>query len=209
MARRTLPNPCARLDDAVQRRVLWIALVVLAAAVVGLALSSPALFSTAAPFGIVSWQLATDASSVSAILAEWGEAGQRAARTNLLVDLAFAPAYGITLALLAMRLAGRLGAGTDVRQGPGPRTTAPDDAGPWRFDPCNAGAVAVWAALLAAGADTLENLLMLRVLSVGPSDLLAMLTVGAAVVKFVALAVAIGLVIGLGVAVRRARLDPR
>lgn len=152
------------------------ALVVLGAALVGLAVTTPALMTPLAPWGIVSWQLAGSGEQVAAILAEWGAEGRAAARTNLRVDLAFAPAYGLVIGLIAVRLAARLS---------------------WRRPAAGMASVAAWAALLAALSDLAENALMLWVLSAGPSDELAVATRALALVKFGSLGVALVLVLTL------------
>ena len=169
-------HPYARLTVRGRRRTLVGALVVLAVTLVGLAVTAPALMTAAAPGGIVSWQLATSGEQVAAILADWGAEGRAAARANLLVDLAFAPAYALVIGLVAVRLGVVLG-----RRRP-------------------AGGMAdttAWAALLAAVADLAENALMLSVLAVGPSDGLASATRTLALTKFALLGLALVLLLGL------------
>lgn len=177
-------HPYARLTVQGRRRTLVVALLVLAVAVVGLAVTAPALMTPLTPVGIVSWQLAGSGAEVAAILAEWGAEGRAAARVNLLVDLAFAPAYGLVIGLVAVRL----GVGLGRRR---PAAAMAD--------------LAAWAALLAAVADLAENTLMLWVLGAGASDVLAVATRTLALVKFALLGVALVLVVGLLVLRWRAR----
>lgn len=177
-------HPYARLTVGGRRRALLGSLVVLAVAVVGLAVTAPALMTPLAPLGIVSWQLAASGAEVAAILAEWGAEGRAAARANLLVDLAFAPAYGLVIGLVAVRL----GVGLRRRR---PAAAMAD--------------LAAWSALLAAVADLAENALMLWVLGEGPSDTLAIATRTLALVKFALLGVSLVLVLGLVVLRRHAR----
>jgi len=172
----TVRHPYVRLSVRGQFRLLFGGLVVLGAALVGVAVTTPALITPLAPWGIVSWQLAGSSDQVAAILAGWGPEGRAVARSNLLVDLAFAPAYGLVIGLVAVRLAARRG-----RR----RATA------------GMSDLVAWAALLAALADLAENALMLTVLAGGPTDVLAVATRALALTKFGLLAVALVLLFGL------------
>lgn len=169
-------HPYVRLTTRTRRGILIGAVVVFAASVVGLAVTAPALMTPLAPGGIVSWQLAGSGAEVAAILADWGPEGRAAARANLLVDLAFAPAYGLVIGLVAVRLGVVLGR---------------------RRPAAGMADATAWAALLAAVADLLENALMLAVLGAGPSDTLALATRTLALVKFALLGVALVLLVGL------------
>lgn len=177
-------HPYVRLTARARQGVLIGAVVVLVGALVGLAVTAPALMTPLAPGGIVSWQLAGSGAEVAAILAEWGPEGRAAARANLLVDLAFAPAYGLVIGLVAVRLGVSLGR---------------------RRPAAGMADTTAWAALLAALADLAENALMLSVLAVGPSDGLATATRTLALLKFALLGLALVLLLGLAVLRWRAR----
>jgi hypothetical protein len=139
---------------------------------------TPALMTDAAPFGIVSLQLATSQAAAARIVASW-EGGALAVATfshGLDTVLPFAYALGI-------------GAAARVR---GLRSPAAVPA----------ARLAAWSVLVAAATDLVENVAMAVTLLVGASWASVIVTLAAAVPKWTSLALAVG---ALAVASLRAR----
>lgn len=101
--------PFAFLPSAFARRLQsTLGLIVLG--LLTLALSDPmrahsdALINPTAPLGILSLQFTFSLEAAQTMLRTWDSAALRHARLSLYWDMAFAPAYGITLAALTERL---------------------------------------------------------------------------------------------------------
>lgn len=131
--------------------------------------------------GIVPFELTGGRHRADEIMAEWGEAGQDAARESLWIDFGFLLAYGafLTLALRAVR-------DMAVRRG-------------WRRLQA-IGFVAVWFGAVAAGFDALENACLLLTLDGAGSAFPLPATIFASC-KFAFLAMAIAYLLA-GLAVR-------
>ncbi|HEX6154136.1 MAG TPA: hypothetical protein VFZ19_11500 [Solirubrobacterales bacterium] len=134
--------------------------------------------------GIVAFELAGSQERADEILDEWGDAGQDAAREQLLIDFAFLIAYGtfLVLAVAAVRdLLGRRG----------------------RTRLAAIGAVVVPFGALAAACDAVENACLLAVLD-GAGSAFPTLAFIFAATKFALLAAAIAyLVVGGALSLRR------
>lgn len=126
--------------------------------------------------GIVPFELAGSQERADEILAEWGDAGQDAAREQLLIDFAFLIAYGTFLTLAVAAVRDRLG-----RRG-WPRLTA-------------VGAVVVPFGAVAAAFDAVENACLLAVLGESGSAFPTLAAIFAAI-KFAFLAAAIVYLLG-------------
>jgi hypothetical protein len=143
------------------------------AAVIFLAAMSPAdnrMQDTGGP-GIVPFEVTGGSDRADEILAEWGDAGQDAARESLWIDFGFLLAYGafLTLALAAVR---------DLARERGWRRLAA------------IGTVVVYFGALSAGFDALENICLLLTIDGAGSAFPVLATVFASC-KFILLAVAI------------------
>lgn len=165
--------PSAFLPSAFARRLLsTLSLIILG--VITLALGDPmrahsdTLINPTAPLGILSLQFTFSLDAAQTMLRTWDSAALQHARLSLYWDMAFAPAYGITLAALTERLSAYR-----ARRG---FQTAPAIA--W---------LPIWAAL----ADWLENLFHLCLVSADSctaTALLPALAGTAAVLKWCLLA---------------------
>lgn len=129
--------------------------------------------------GIVGFELAGSEARAQDILAEWGAAGQDAARLSLWLDYGYLLAYGAFLALCSASLRA-----TAQRRG-------------WRRS-ASAGSVAIVLAIAGAVCDAVENVFLLLVLDRHGREAAPVLAKVFAVAKFVALAAAIAyLLVGL------------
>jgi hypothetical protein len=146
-----------------------------------------------APYNILDYEFAWTPERAAEMFAAWGEAGQRAARTSLVVDFGFMPAYALLLACLALneaRLARRLSTPLRVQA---------------------AGRLGWWPAALPFGAwvlDAIENLALMRALAQAAQPPAAPLAVAgtAATVKFALLAVCTVYIVGAWAARRWQRI---
>jgi hypothetical protein len=139
------------------------------------------LQTSAAPKGIVSFQMAGTLDQASDILASWDSDAMSSARASLWLDFAFAAAYVVSLLLLTRHLS---------RDRPGVRERTVSRL--------------VRGLFIAAGAsDVVENILLLNNLD-SPSDSLSMAATLFALAKFT------GLILGLAglVILRAARRHP-
>ncbi|MDQ2630754.1 MAG: hypothetical protein M3Y75_07240 [Actinomycetota bacterium] len=133
--------------------------------------------------GMVTFELAGDQERADEILAEWGEAGQDAAREQLLIDFAFLIAYGTFLVLAVAAARDRL------RHRGWTRLAA-------------IGAVVVPFGAAAAAFDAMENTCLLAVLD-GARAAFPILAAIFAAIKFALLAAAIAyLVVGIAPSLR-------
>jgi hypothetical protein len=136
--------------------------------------------------GIVPFELTGGQDQADAILAEWGEKGQDAARESLWIDFAFLVAYGafLTIALAATRdLAWQRG---------------------WQRLAAIGGRVASFGAI-GAGFDALENICLLLTLD-GAGAAFPVLATVFAICKFILLAIAIAYILaGLAMRVAQSR----
>lgn len=124
------------------------------------ALGAP-LSTDAAPDGIVSFELARNATASGLILDSWNGAAREAAMLVQGVDFLFLLAYPAFFSLAAVQLAARLG-------------------GRWR----SIGVPLAWAVWLATPLDVVENLALIRQIEHGPSDGAAFVAWACALPKF-------------------------
>ena len=96
------------LPGMTRRRWLWVLGFASAALLLVLALLDLRMQDTGGP-GIIAFELAGSNAQATEIMAEWGAAGQDAARLSLWLDFPYLVLYGafLTLAVLALRDAGR------------------------------------------------------------------------------------------------------
>ncbi len=149
------------------RRWLWIAVAGTLVLEVTLGRLNRPLVTTAAPLGIVSYELAHSVERSAAMLASWDQAARASARTSLIVDYLFMIAYPAALALGCLTTAARW-----PRWGRAARALA-------------AGA------LVAGACDAVENAALLIQLADGASATPAMVAWGCATVKFALVLLAI------------------
>jgi len=149
------------------RTLVWLGLLLIALTVWLAAIGRP-LVTSAAPYGIVSFELAADSARARQIMASWTPAGREAAMLSLGVDFLYLVVYPLWLTF-ALWLAGDVAGGAWRR---GSRVLA-------RIVP------------LAAPLDAIENLALIRQLVEGAAELPACIALLAAVPKFLLVAVAV------------------
>jgi hypothetical protein len=172
------PDPFAWIAADAARtvsRVAGVAALLLIATIQAL---TPALVTEAAPLGIVSLQLATSEASAARIVASWEGLPLALAAFGHGLDLVLPVAYAIGI-----------GAAARVRALRSPAALP-------------AARLAAWAAIVAASLDLVENVAMAVTLLVGASWASVIVTLAAAVPKWVSLTLA---VLALAVAALRAR----
>ena len=161
-----------------RRRALWI-LGIVWLALGAYLLSLESTMQDAGGYGIVEYELAFTADEANEILTAWGDEGRDAARLQLWLDYVYLVVYGLFfwLAIKAVRDAA-------LRRG-------------WTRYARPGAAIAILP-LVAAGADAIEDVFLLLVLGGRGGDAAPLLGGAFAVVKFVALTVAmVYLLVGL------------
>ena len=136
--------PFARWPEALRRRLLWISAGLSFVLMGVLTRIGVPLESEAAPRGIVSFELAGDASTAQAILDSWSDAARLHAALSLGLDYLFLVAYAVALSLACVEVAKRI---------------APTGLGLARV-----GVLLAWGQLLAAGLDAIENFALIQLL---------------------------------------------
>jgi hypothetical protein len=134
--------------------------------------------------GIVAFELAGSQERADEILDEWGDAGQDAAREQLLIDFAFLIAYGTFLVLAVAAVRDRVG-----------------DRGRPRL--AAIAAVVVPFGAIAAACDAVENACLLAVLDGAGSAFPTLATIFAAAKFALLIAALVYLVVGLALSLRR------
>lgn len=169
-----------------RRRGLWISGIAAAALLLALALLDLRIQDSGGP-GIVGFELAGSTERATQILAEWGQAGQDAARLSLWLDFAYLIAYAVflCLAVLAIRDAAR-------------------SRGWERY--ARPGTAIALLPIVAAACDAIEDVGLLLVLDGHGASRAPQLATAFAIVKFVALAGALLYLLAGLAAVARARL---
>ena len=145
-----MKSPYGNLSN--QRRKLYfrISLVFTLFLMAALNIAGAPMTTDAAPYGIVSYELAGNVAGAQAILDSWDQDARLAAAFNLGLDYLFMPAYAFTISLAC------LWAGEVLKQ---------------RNWPLAFAAIALaWGQWLAAGLDALENLALTRVLLTGATS---------------------------------------
>ncbi|WIM86334.1 hypothetical protein PT015_15630 [Candidatus Mycobacterium wuenschmannii] len=122
--------------------------------------------------GIIAFELAGSGFRAEQIMAQWGPDGERAARASIWLDFGYMTTYGVLTALLVERARSRRGH---------PRALTS-------------------AAAIAVAGDAVEGVSLIRVLNRDRVDTHARRARGAALIKFAALAGAIGYVLAEAVA---------
>jgi hypothetical protein len=174
----------------VLRRVSWLSLF----GTMGFMVAFNVIHRPMAPYNILDYEFAWTPERAAEMFAAWGEAGQQAARTSLVIDFGFMPAYALLLASLALNEA-RLARAAWARRLSTPlRVQA-------------AGRLGWWPVALPFGAwllDAIENLALMRALAQAAQPPAAPLAVAgtAATVKFALLAACALYIVGAW-AVRR------
>ncbi len=168
-------------DGWQKRQVFWVLLGLTLLVFAAISVLDQPLHTTAAPAGIVSFELAGTPARAQAILASWGPRQRVAAALSLGLDYLFLSLYGLTLAWGCWWMAAR-------RRGRVAR---------W-------GRRLGWGALAAAGVDAVENFALIRLLWGAQDPLWPRLAWGCATVKFTLVVVAVLYLIVALVAARRA-----
>ncbi len=156
-----MSHPFLNLTPPQRKRLFWLFLALTLLTTAVLQIIDGALQTTAAPQGIVSYELAGNAATAGNILASWDAAARLHAAFSLGFDFLYMLAYTVTLALAALWL-------------------ADDFSGLSR----HIGILLAWGAGIAGVADAMENYFLWRMLINGPSDAAAMIAHGAALIKF-------------------------
>jgi NTE family protein len=156
------------------RPALIVAILIVAASVVlgaiGIARHGPSeppgLFTTAAPHGIVSLELAGTKEKADGIVDSWGAPAQRSARHGVVLDYAFIVIYSTALAFAMIVAAeARRRRGLLARTDPAYRAMHPGNA--LRIEKAVVLGIALSWAMWGAGLfDALENVFLLRILGI-------------------------------------------
>lgn len=157
-------HPFDALPERIQSRALLPLGVLLVVLSVALLRVGAALFSDAAPQGILSYEFAGDAATAARILASWSSEAREQAMLSLGLDYLYLIVYPAFLSLACARIAVRLG-------GRLPRAA-------------RLGAALSWAVLAAGALDAVENYALIRLLTDGASDTWAGLAWWCAAPKF-------------------------
>lgn len=157
-------HPFDALPERIQSRALLPLGVLLVVLSVALLRVGAALFSDAAPQGILSYEFAGDAATAARILASWSSEAREQAMLSLGLDYLYLTVYPAFLSLACVRIAVRLG-------GRLPRAA-------------RLGAALSWAVLAAGALDAVENYALIRLLTDGASESWAGLAWWCAAPKF-------------------------
>lgn len=101
----SLTHPFQRLSHAAQKRALPPLIVATLALTAALQLIGRPLQTTAAPLGIVSFELAGTLAAAQAMIASWDSSAQQHAAFSLGLDYLYMPLYAVTIALACVRTA--------------------------------------------------------------------------------------------------------
>jgi len=91
--------PFASLSPARRRNYFWLFLVLTVIVMFGLNLTGAPMTTDAAPYGIVSYELAGGVSAAEKILASWDRIARERCAFSLGLDYLFMPVYAITISL--------------------------------------------------------------------------------------------------------------
>ncbi len=178
-------SPFTNLPVPSQKRLLIGMLGLTLLVMVGLRSLDRPLQTATAPFGIVSFEFASDVPTATRMIAEWGAEGKVYAGLSLGFDYLFMVAYSSALALACALIAGRFAFG------PLHRT----------------GMALAWLQFVAAGLDAIENVALIQLLLGSQASIWPPLALWSATIKFILLAAGIGyiLVAGLRLVLQRRR----
>jgi hypothetical protein len=171
-------DPFAWIAADSARAVSRIAGLVAVTLIILIQVLAPTLATDAAPYGIVSLQLATSQEAAARIVASWEGTALAVAAFSHGLDLVLPLAYALGI-----------GAAARVRALRAPAAVP-------------AARLAAWSVLVAAATDLVENIAMAATILVGASWASVIVTLVAAVAKWASLTLAVG---ALGVATLRAR----
>ncbi len=169
------PDPFARLSLATHRRAFVMALLATALVLAGMSAVNAPLKTSAAPNGVISWELARTLERAQAMLSSWDKSAQLHAALGLGLDYLFMVTYGLALAL-------------------GCSLTARGQSGRLR----QVGVLLAWGALLAALLDAVENYALIRLLLGSERALWPALAFWCAAPKFALVAAGLVYVLGAG-----------
>jgi hypothetical protein len=156
--------PFLRLSSATQRRALPPLVGTTLALTAVLQVIGRPLQTTAAPLGIISFELAGTLAAAQAMIASWDRNAQLHAAFSLGLDYLYMPLYAVTIALACMR--------ASVTSLQTPRAAAA------------LGVVLAWGLGLAALLDALENVALWQVLQGSPAAAWPVMARWCALVKF-------------------------
>ncbi len=169
-------GPFDWIPEPLQQRALWVLTVLLLLLSLVLAPLSSPLTTEAAPYGIVSFELAGSADRAARIVDSWSPAARERAMLIQGLDYLYLFVYSAWLSLACTRIRRRHG-GWFARIGSG----------------------LAWAVLAAGALDALENLALIQILMSGASEGWARLAWASAVPKFVLVLLAAAyLLLGIG-----------
>jgi len=171
-------DPFSWIAADAARTVSRVAGVVAVSLIVLIQVLAPTLVTDAAPYGMVSLQMATSQEQAARIVASWQGAPLAVAAFSHGLDLVLPVAYALAI-----------GAAARVRALRAPLAIP-------------AARLAAWSVLVAAATDLVENTAMAVTMLAGASWASVIVTLSAAVPKWASLALAVG---ALGVAAVRAR----
>jgi len=157
-------HPLARLSPSTQRRALPLLIVSTLAMTAVLQVIGRPLQTTAAPLGIVSFELAGTLATSQTMIASWDSSAQLHAAFSLGLDYLYMPLYAVAVALACVRTAA-----TSLRS---PQAAA------------SLGLLLAWGLGLAALLDALENAALWQVLQGSAAAAWPVVARCCAIVKF-------------------------
>ena len=159
-----MSHPFERLSASTRRRALPVLVILTLALTVVLQIVGRPLQTSAAPQGIVSFELAGTLPTAQAIMASWDPTAQLYAAFSLGLDYLYLPVYAIAIALACAQVAG-----SSLRT---PRAL-------WAL-----GIVLAWTIGLAALLDAIENIALLQLLLGSTSTAWPAVASACATIKF-------------------------
>ena len=182
-----MKHSLSHLTPAAWKRLFWPLFILTLLLMLALQIIDIPLQTTAAPFGIVSFEFAEDAEHARAIIASWDEHARIHAGFSLGLDYLFMPSYALAISLACLWSVGVFAARSRRRV-------------------ARLGGALAWLVLAAALFDAVENMALWRLL-VGPiNDFLPALAWWCAAIKFVL--IGLGLLFVLAAVLARLLLSP-
>jgi len=160
-------------SEMTERRTLYRLIIAFTALTAALIYTGRPLITTAAPLGIVSFQVAFSEETSLTVLSSWDSAAREAAMDNLLLDFPYLVIYAWILSLLCRHAAS-----------PSTQTMS------------RAGTILARYVWLAAAFDAVENLALLHQLTGNATDSAALTAGIAASAKFSVIAIALAYLLG-------------
>jgi hypothetical protein len=146
-------HPFRWISESAEGRALALLAALLVLLSIALSAVGAALFSEAAPQGIVSYEFAGSAAGAERILGSWSAAAREHAMLSLGLDYLYLLVYPAFISLACVRVSRRLEA--------------------FRPGVARLGVHLSWAVLAAAPLDAIENAALIQLLLAGPSEIWA------------------------------------